>query len=237
MTYMTLRMIKSIMIIGIVALSAPAHASAITPDQWSIIKDGGIVKQLESVKGTEVKEGVAIGIVDAPPQQVWNVIHENNDFVHFMPRMLESILVNPDAIAKAKALKFDYNTGDPKELVHFLKKHRVDKMTGTTGYFFSLLNVPWPATNRWYIIKLDDFVTSGRWYQHWSLVLGNLKTNDGSWELVPLDNNRTLVTYTVFSDPGGEIPDWIINIGTKQTLPGVIEALRKRVKKEFGKKQ
>ena len=70
MTYMTLRMIKSIMIVGIVALSAPVHASAITPDQWSIIKDGGIVKQLESVKGTDVKEGVAIGIVDAPPQQV-----------------------------------------------------------------------------------------------------------------------------------------------------------------------
>lgn len=234
---MILRMLKNTIIIGIIALSTHTYAANITPDQWAVLKKGEIIKWLEAVKGTEVKKGVAIGIVDAPAEQVWKVIHQNNDFVHFMPRMLESILVDPAAIDRAKALKFDYNTGDPHELIQFLKKHRVDKMTDTTGYFFSLLSLPWPATNRWYIIKLEDFVTSGRWYQHWSLVIGNLKTNDGSWELIPLDNDRTLVTYTVFSDPGGLIPDWIINVGTNQTLPDVIKSIRKRVKAEVSKNQ
>lgn len=232
---MILRTLKNTIIIGIIALSTPVYAGTITPDQWAVLKKGEIIKWLEAVKGTEVKKGVAIGIVDAPAEQVWRVIHQNNDFVHFMPRMLESILVDPAAIDQAKALKFDYNTGDPQELIQFLKKHRVDKMTDTTGYFFSLLSIPWPATNRWYIIKLEDFVTSGRRYQHWTLVIGNLKTNDGSWELIPLDNDRTLVTYTVFSDPGGLIPDWIINVGTNQTLPDVIKSVRKRVKKEVSK--
>ncbi len=232
---MILRTLKNTIIIGIIALSTPVYPATITPDQWAVLKKGEIIKWLEAVKGTEVKKGVAIGIVDAPAEQVWRVIHQNNDFVHFMPRMLESILVDPAAIDQAKALKFDYNTGDPQELIQFLKKHRVDKMTDTTGYFFSLLSIPWPATNRWYIIKLEDFVTSGRRYQHWTLVIGNLKTNDGSWELIPLDNDRTLVTYTVFSDPGGLIPDWIINVGTNQTLPDVIKSVRKRVKKEVSK--
>lgn len=229
---MALRMIKNVIIICVIALSTTAYAFNPTPDQWAVLKKGEIIKWLEKVKGTEVKKGVAVGIVNAPSRDVWAVIHDNNNFIHFMPRLLESILVDPDAIDQAKALKFDYTTGDPKELVQFLKKHQVDKMTDTTAYFFSLLSVPWPATNRWYIIKLEDFVTSGRWYQHWTYVMGNLKTNDGSWELIPLDNDRTLVTYTVFSDPGGMIPDWIINAGTNQTLPDVIRAVRKRVKQE-----
>ncbi len=209
-------------------------AVQLSKDDWAALNSGGILKWLKEIKGTEVKEGIAIGIVDAPPQKVWKVVHENNDFVSFMPRTLDSVLVDPGCIAQAKAMKLDYDTGDPKQLIAFLKKHRVDAFTGTTCYFFSRVDVPWPATNRWYLLKLDDTVTPGRWYESWSLILGNLKSNDGSWDLRPLDNDRTLVTYKVFSDPGGMIPDWIINIGTNQTLPEVIKAVRKRVKEEAG---
>ncbi|MCL4557657.1 MAG: hypothetical protein M1491_03360 [Deltaproteobacteria bacterium] len=234
---MTLKILKIVLIVGAVSLSTSSYAVNITPDQWATLKDGGVVKWLQNIKGTEVKKGVAIGIVNAPPDRVWKVIHENNDFIHFMPRMLESILISPSVLPEAESLKFDRATGDPKELISLLKKHRVRGFTGTTGYFFAVLSVPWPATNRWYIIKLEDVVTPDRWFQHWGMVMGNLKTNNGSWELTPLDNNRTLATYTVFADPGGLIPDWIINLGTTQTLPDVIKSLRKRVKEELrGKK-
>lgn len=226
------RTLKVLLIIGTLFLSAPSYAVNITPEQWSRLKEGEIIKWLDNIKGTEVKKGVAIGIVNAPPERVWKVIHENNDFTHFMPRMLESILISPSVLPEAESLKFDHDTGDPKQLISLLKKHRVPGFTGTTGYFFAVLSVPWPATNRWYILKLEDVVTSDRWFQHWSMVMGNLKTNDGSWELTPLDNGRTLATYTVFADPGGLIPDWIINLGTTQTLPDVIRSLRKRVKEE-----
>ncbi len=237
--------IKSITIaFMLLILSASAYALNLTPqltptltnDQWAILKKGEIIKRLEAMKGTEVKKGIAMGIVDAVVQDVWAVIHENNDFVHFMPSTLESILIDPSAVEEAKALKFDRATGDPKELIQFLKMHRAEKMTGTTGYFFSLLDVPWPATNRWYILKLVDLVTKDQWYQHFTLVMGNLKTTEGSWELIPLENDKTLTIYTVFSDPGGLIPDWVINIGTLQTLPEVIQGVRKRVKEEFWKK-
>jgi len=217
------------------ALSTTAHAVNITPEQWAVLKKGGIVKWLKATKGTEIKKGVVIGIINAPPPQVWTVVHENNNFSKFMPRMFISILVDPSVIEEAKSLKFDRDTGDPKPLIAFLKKHRAAKMTDTTGYFFAIIDTPWPATNRWYIIKLKDSVTKNRWFQHWNLIIGNLKINDGSWELLPFDNDKTLAIYTSLVDPGGMIPNFIINIGTNQTLPDLIRAVRKRVKKEFGK--
>ncbi len=234
---MFFRMFKIILSVFLITIfTINAYAVDISPAQWKMLKKGEVVKWLEPVKGTEVKKGVAIGIVNASPEDIWAVLHQNNDFKAFMPRTIESILVDPSAIPGAVALKFDHNTPDPKALIKYLRQHRAEKMTGTTGYFFSLLNMPWPLVNRWYIIKLEDFVTSGRWFQHWTMVMGNVKTNNGSWELVPLDKGRTLVTYTLFTDPGGSVPDFLINLGTNVTLPGVIEAVRKRVKEEFSKK-
>ena len=32
------------------------------------------------------------------------------------------------------------------------------------------------------------------------------------YELVPLDSNNIRVTYTLALDPGGDIPDWLINM-------------------------
>ncbi len=195
----------AVVIIFLVSFESRSFAANITPDQWVLLKRGDIINRVEPVRPGE-ERGVAIGIVDAPPAEVWKVIHENNDFKRFMPSMLESILIDPSVIPQVKALKFDYTTGDPKELIQLLKKHRIEKMIDTTGYFFSLLSVPWSPVHKWYVVKLEDTVTNDRWFQNWSMVIGNLKTNNGSWDLLPLEGDKTLVTYTLFVDSGGLMP-------------------------------
>ena len=184
-----------------------AYAVDITPAQWAVLKKGKIINWVEQGNGTGGEQGVAIGIVNAPREKVWKVIHDNNNFKHFMPGMLESILMNPTVLDRATTIGSDQNTGDPKDLVKFLKKHRIDTMTGSIGYFFALLDVPWSPEHKWYIVKLEDVVTGDEWFQHWGILKGNIKTNNGSWDLVPLEGNKTLVTYTIYADAGGLLPD------------------------------
>jgi hypothetical protein len=67
----------------------------------------------------------------------------------------------------------------------------------------------------------------------WHLVVGNMRTSDGSWELRPVgeDSAQTLTIYTVSSDPGIPVPAPLIKVALDNTLPDVIHGLRKRVKK------
>lgn len=202
---------RILLAMGVLALlslfDGRANAVNITPAQWAVLKKGNIINRVEpgSVAGED--QGVAIGMVNAPLAEVWKVIHENNDFKNFMPGMRESILVDPSVIATAKTMASAADTGDPRKLIQFLKKHRIAKMTGSTGYFFALLKVPWSPVHKWYIAKLEDVVMADQWFQHWGMIAGNMKTNNGSWNLVPLEGNKTLVTYTVYTNAGSLLQD------------------------------
>ncbi len=61
-------------------------------------------------------------------------------------------------------------------------------------------------------------------------VRGDLREIEGSWRLTPLDQNRrTIVSYSVFLDPGFFIPQWLVRRSLKADLPAVLTSLRKKV--------
>jgi hypothetical protein len=59
--------------------------------------------------------------------------------------------------------------------------------------------------------------------------IGNLRENRGEWRLTPFAVRQTQITYRLFTDPGGCLPDFLVKQGTKATLPQIILAVRKRV--------
>jgi ribosome-associated toxin RatA of RatAB toxin-antitoxin module len=59
---------------------------------------------------------------------------------------------------------------------------------------------------------------------------GDLKEFRGSWLLRPLDEGRkTVVTYSVYIDPGFFLPQWVIRYLLRRDLPGLLTALRDEV--------
>lgn len=203
----------------------------LTDQQVEEIKNGGIVKVFESVSGTGIKNALALSVIDASIQKVWAVIHDHNSFKDFMPNMKETILFDPSVLKQALDLKFDHSTADPKMLMDFLKKHRVNEMVNASGYFFNLLDMPWPLKNLWYIIKLTDIKEKNKWQHKWEMVAGNMKSDKGSWTLTPYSDDKTVVVYIAFADPGIIVPDPFINLATNVTLPGIIRAVKRRIKK------
>jgi len=75
-------------------------------------------------------------------------------------------------------------------------------------------------------------------YIEWEFVEGDIKDTSGYYKLFPLDDGlKTLLVYHVYSDPGMWVPQFIQNIITKNTMPGVLEAVRDAIAKNREKEE
>ncbi len=74
------------------------------------------------------------------------------------------------------------------------------------------------------------------YYTSWSLVAGNLDENSGGWTLEPFGPMKTKATYKLCADPGGSIPKFLVNQGTRVTMPQIIKAVKKQAAYLFRQK-
>ena len=152
--------------------------------------------------GRRIREGCAAGVVEAPLQAVRRVISAAAEFDEFMPRVIlsEVELVSPGVYLNAQ-----------------------------------VLDLPFPLRDRRYTVRVE----SGRveaggasgWQARWTYVegSGNIRDSRGSWTLIPLDAERTVVVYRVFTDPGGSLPAWVVDLAGPTTLRRLLDAVRARV--------
>ena len=168
--------------------------------------------------------GQSQGVVSAPVDRVWAVLNRSGEFADYMPRTRVSWLIDPSARADVGVrLKWER-----PELETTLEGYRRADWPGNTVLLYNVLDVPFPVSDRWYLLEMtrDTVAHSIRWEQ----VTGNLKSNDGLWQLAAWpDSGHTLVTYTTSVEPGVAVPGFILAIGVRQSLPGIIKSLRRRV--------
>jgi len=206
------------------------------------LKDGEIIAYSEDVEGTRIKKGTVTGVINVPPETVWQVITDNNNFEKFMPQTLDSMIVTKEKVAEISKK----NPKNPSQIKRLLNKKIPPPLPYRspgkkyTVYFYSLLDFPWPISNRWYIIKInrDETLEAEHIYRDsWDLEIGNLKTNKGFWFIEPFGECGTKATYQLLIDPGGHIPKFFIGIGTSVTMPNIIRAVRKQAYKIYKKEK
>ena len=211
-----------------------APGSAWGADNARRLAAGEIITFFEAEPGSNLKKGQVTGVVAAPPEKVWEVILDANNFQDFLPRMLRSRLIRQEELARILAVRPPSAaaveailSSNPPEVAHFRlpgQKYR--------GYFYGHVKVPWPLGNRWYIVKVqwDESQAVRHIYtSSWSLVTGNLKENRGEWKVEPFDDQKTRLTYRVATDPGGLAPKFIVEKFTAQNLPLIILGVRNRL--------
>jgi len=93
-------------------------------------------------------------------------------------------------------------------------------------------DMPFPLSNTTNISRAHHTVADGVYKREWKMVEGDYKSNEGSWVVAPLDpaGTRSLVVYTIHIVPTTPVPGFMMAMGTKQTLPGMIHGLRKQMK-------
>jgi len=163
---------------------------------------GEVLIEMRELPGRGPQEGVARGVIGAPPERVYRALIDYAHWEEFMP-FLERSDARPlpgGAVESRQLLDFPAPTGEKRTTVRFIQ--RVDET---------------PAGRRWRI--------------EWRSVpgAGNLKEHRGAWELQPFPGGRTLGTCTLYTDPGGLTPDFLMNRATRKMLGWIFKGLRQQV--------
>lgn len=120
------------------------------------------------------------------------------------------------------AVLFDIKAS-PEWLYHTRFCTVVKQVSPADLYYYSEVNLPWPAENRDFVSHLtvsqnkDSKVVTvdGPAVPGFVPLKNGLVRVDHSgseWLITPLGNDEIKVKYTLHVDPGGELPAWLINM-------------------------
>ena len=159
---------------------------------------GELVVSSHVCEGEPLKRGMVTGVIDIPP---W------------------------------KALKavMDYNRAE--EYIPYVRESEVLDVAGKTIFLYTVLDVPWPLYDVWYLLRVDHEFSDDCYRVQWTYIDGNINTTSGYWLVEPWSGGetRTKLTYSVLVDPGYPfIPKFLVNLGTRIALPGLIKAIHSR---------
>lgn len=176
-------------------------------------RDDGITVFTREREGG-VREVKAIGLVEAPPADVWRAVRDYANYDKTMPYTKGSKVLGTEDDGK---VIYFYSAVDAPIVS---KRDFTIKITDESkldaegkGYYLAR----WTVVDKG-IPPKDDAV--------------RLKVNDGYWKLEPRgEGKQTFATYYVFTDPGGSIPKFLVNKANNSAVPDVFRAIRKSVKK------
>lgn len=106
-------------------------------------------------------------------------------------------------------------------------------------YFYQNFNFPWPLSNRWTVTKAridESKATKGRYRLEFKMLIGNFKSNEGWWELVPIPGQPQWCEWRgrYESDPGIPMPRFVTKQGVKVGLKREVEENLAWLKKKYG---
>jgi len=98
----------------------------------------------------------------------------------------------------------------------------IETVNGDEFYVYSEANLPWPFENRDGVSfdKITKNGLTGEFTMTSSGVAGmvpeidgivRMPESEGFWMLSPQGNDKTAIIYQFYGDPGGSIPEWVIN--------------------------
>ena len=182
-------------------------------------KNGLVIFTKDIAEGRRV---IAVSEVEAPPEAVFNALIDFEHYPEFMPYVKESEVLS--------------RTGD-NEVVTYARiappfiserdyplKVRLTRGSAGSGDKFkgSTYKVEWTA-----LPEAKPEVEG----------VVRIKLNEGSWLAEPLNGGRhTRLTYTLLTDPGGLIPDFVFNLSNTVAIPELFDAVRKRSEAVSGRK-
>jgi hypothetical protein len=193
--------------ISIVLMAAPVWAEP-TPVMPTLsaeqVERLGTGEVLVEVVNAELATGDAMGVINAPPERVMEVVADFENYEDFMPDITEAEIVGQEG---------DFRL-----------------CRGLTDTPWPMDDRNW-TLRAWYGQRNIDGMDV--WVSTWDYVpgSGNLEDTEGYWLLIPWGDNgqSTLVRYYITADLGTWLPDFLMTWATENMLPNMIQAIRDRL--------
>lgn len=184
--------------------------------KWELAADTSGVKVYRRDKtGSDVKEMKAMGLIDAPPKAVWDVIRDLEAYPKTMPYTEEAKVISRSE--GDKEIYFYSRIKAPmvsqRDYVIILRDE-----TANGTYKVSWTTAP-PEKADAQVPEKKDVV--------------RVRINDGYWLLESAeDGKKTNATYYLYTSPGGAVPTFIVNAANGTAVPDVFKAIKKAVTKK-----
>ncbi len=161
--------------------------------------------------GSSIKELRAVGLVDAPSWVILNLLDEVADYPDFMPYTTKAQLIERRTHETIIYFRWDPPLIGARDVTVAVTQSSTKRADGKTNYqlhwgpMSTAGTAPSPGVTR---ITLDE----------------------GSWKLEPTEDGRkTTVIYDLFTDGGGGLPAFVINMANRQSVNDLFQAIRKQV--------
>lgn len=173
--------------------------------EWRLTKEKhGVQVYQRKVGFSSVDEVRGEAVLDVPAEVLFRVLGDVESYPGVLP---------PTVVARRlkeeQGARFFYTEINPpliQRRFYCIRSQTERRPDGALRVEWSLANELCPPTQR-RMVRVED--------------------NAGAWTLRPLDEHRTRVIYQAHTNPGGEIPAWIVNEATAGQLPDIFRALRK----------
>lgn len=183
-----------------------AEAAEANAAEWKLRKqEDGIDVYTRPFPGSAIAEFKGEGAVDQNVEEIVGLLRDSNRFKEWFPNTPESKLLKRD---------------------------------GDVSYQYSVMATPWPIQDRDNIFRstttrdastgeVEIAVRADPEFQPEHDGRHRVRQAQGSWRLVPEGPSRTKVVFTMHLEPGGGIPDWMVNARVVATPFEALQNLRR----------
>jgi hypothetical protein len=190
--------------------SGPPTRDSLRQDRWSEVSDANqIYVYNRKSDRSPFYEVMARSRIAAAPQTVFRVVTDFAHYSEFMPYVAMCRIERATASEFWVYQRLEFPFVSDR---HFVIKVALDPCNGIAGFHGTV----WDQDNGFSLPPDDTGAIQPR-------------VNSGSWELWPAGNGReTEVIYYLYSDPGGSLPAFLVNLVNRRVLPEVIRAVSRR---------
>ncbi|MEA2694028.1 MAG: hypothetical protein QOJ16_3415 [Acidobacteriota bacterium] len=190
--------------VGAAAAVGAGPLTPLTPDAERRLAAGEVLVELVPNPGGGPDEGVAVGVVDAPPERVFAALTDFAHYQEWVPFVSRSdARPQPDgSVLSAQSLRLPALVGNRSYKIRAVAEIEAGKAGPV-------------LRTRWTYVPGS----------------GNVVDTRGAWTVTGFGAGRSLATCHLFTDPGS-VPHWAMNRATRQSLPWIFDGLRQQVRRE-----
>jgi len=130
----------------------------------------------------------------------------------------------------------------PQWVYHTKSAALIKQVSPSELYYYSEVNLPWPVANRDFvahlivtqdpdtkIVTIAGPVVPGLVPEKKGIV--RIDHSNGKWTITPTASGQINVEYTIFVDPGGDLPSWLVNMFATQGPLQIFRSLKQQLQK------
>lgn len=186
-------------------------AEAAETGDWVPESNGeGVVIHSRTRAGSELKEFRGIGLIEAPPHVVFAVLDDAESFPQFMPYTSEVRVLKREKNSMLAYQRLDLPFVSDRD---YTLRSKNEIWRGPEGPIY---RIRWEPAN-----DLGPAARPG---------VSRVHLCEGGWLLEPDSSGGTRAVYTIFTDNGGALPQFLASNASRMAIRKLFDAIRKQVK-------